>query len=223
MQCSHLGYILQLILKHIISSSAIQWSPAASIWTISNNSTCGKKKGTSPHPPKKIRKTDSCQSSWVFYILPYCRTMCPLCIQAPPAYLWGEEVGGFAPEVASAWYLSEPAMSYRRRRCEVYLNSSPIYSVHHPPTLSLSLWVLLLSQHQRGTAFTKKALVNRALCRTEPLREPVVIYPDSGCHSLPGSRLPAFSLVAPLPSMTEKISMLHTESLSYNKKKGSAQ
>lgn len=64
----------------------------------------------------------------------------------------------------------------------------------------------------------KEASVNRALHRPKPLRELVVIYPNLSCHSSPGSRLPAFSLVASLPLMTEKISMLHTESLSYNKK-----
>lgn len=121
MQCSHLGYILQLILKHIISSSAIR--PAA-IWTTSKNSTYNPP--TLNPAPKKIRKTDSCQSSWVFYILPYCRTMWPLCIQASPAHLQGGG-GGFAPEVAPAWCLLDPAMSHQRRCCALYLNSSPIY------------------------------------------------------------------------------------------------
>lgn len=63
MRCSHVGYMLQLILKHIIRSSAIH--PAA-IWITSKNSTYHLPSSTLP--PKKIRKTDSRQSSWVFYI-----------------------------------------------------------------------------------------------------------------------------------------------------------
>lgn len=87
-----------------------------------------------------------------------------------------------------------------------------------PPTLSLSLWVLLLSQQQRGTAFPKTLRSTELSAGPSPFRESVVIYPDSGCHSSPGSRLPELSLVASLPSMMEKISMLHTGSLSYDKK-----
>lgn len=48
--------------------------------------------------------------------------------------------------------------------------------------------------------------------------EPRVIYPDSGCHSSPGSRLPVFSLVASFASMTEQISVLHAAPVSCDKK-----
>lgn len=46
-----------------------------------------------------------------------------------------------------------------------------------------------------------------------------LIYPDPGCQSSPGSRLPVFSLLAPFTSMMEKISTPpHAASVSCDKK-----
>lgn len=93
------------------------------------------------------------------------------------------------------------------------------YLLAPPPTIALIIIVsVIIMSTSAWYGLPKEASVNRALGGTEPLRELVVIYPHSSCHSALGSRLPAFSLVASLPLMTEKISMLHTESLSYNKK-----
>lgn len=200
--------MLQLILKHIINSSASQWGPAAA-WTVSKNST--------PHHCPQENQEDRFMSVLMSVShLTYRRTMCPLCIQASPAHLQG---GRGVAKATSAWFLSDI------RRCDTGgetlwgLFELVSYLLAPPPTRALIIFVsVIIMSASAWYGLPKEASVNRALHRPKPLRELVVIYPNSSCHSSPGSRLPAFSLVASLPLMTEKISMLHTESLSYNKK-----
>lgn len=82
--------MLQLILKHIIRSSAIH--PAA-IWITSKNSTYHPPSSTLP--PKKIRKTDSCQSSWVFYIH-HTVEQCGFCVYKAVLLTYREQTGSLS-------------------------------------------------------------------------------------------------------------------------------
>lgn len=98
----------------------------------------------------------------MFYILLYCWTQCALCVYKPLllTYSEGEEVGALLlkllfplPDI----FQTLPCHTRGDAVRFIWIHLLFTRDTFLPPTLSLSLWVLLLSQHQRGTAFGQQS------------------------------------------------------------------
>ena len=169
------------------------------------------KKWTPPStlPPRKSGRQihvspHECFTSWNTV------EQCALCVYKPLLLTYREEeVGGLPLKLPPPAIFQTLPRGDAARFIWIHL----LYTAH---VLIIIASVVISS----GSAVVQP--VQRSLGQQSSLHGPsktVVIYPDLCCHSSPGSRLPVFSLVASLPSMMEKISMLHAESLSYDKKK----
>lgn len=170
MQCSHLGYILQLILKHIISSSAVH--PAA-VWTTSNNS---KWSLPPPPPPRKSGRQIHVSPRECFTSRRNLQQCGPLCTQASPAHLAGGRTGS-APELAPlSRYFSAPNI------IEMLCTLSSLHLPRsHYHCASVIIIVLTTARHWRsGQQDSPRG--------PSPFGE--VIYPDPSCHSSPGFTAP---------------------------------